>query len=157
MTFTSGDSATPMASLFNQAVDEGKAYTDDAVGSAALVVIPWTTFSPTASANFSTGACRYRMYGGIAEIRLTASYSGPTLTTTNSDGDIGDKSVFSGGGFPAGILPSDMQYVQAWKSLHGRIAALIQPSGSVLITDMTPGSSFASGNGVNIKAIYMVG
>lgn len=156
MTFTSGDPLTPLATLLNQAVDEGKVYTDDAVGAAALVVIPWTTFSPTTSANWTAGTCRYRMFGGIVEIRLTADYSGPTITA-DSGGDFYDVTVFSGVGFPAGMLPSDQQYARAWKSLHGVIGVLMQPTGMSQIVDMMPGSSFGSGDGVNIKAIYMVG
>ena len=154
MTFTSGDPLTPLAALLNQAVDEGKAYTDSKVQT--IETIGWTYFSPVADAGWSTLTCRWRSFGPIVELRLGARYSGATITA-DSGGDFADVGVFTSGGWPPEILPSDMQYARAWKTYHGVIGTLIQPTGAVSIVDMMPGTSFASGNGVNIKAIYMVG
>lgn len=155
MTFTSGDSATPMATLLNQAVTEGKAYTDT-----QLAVIDWTVFTPTVAAGWTAGSCRYRQFGPIREIRLEATYSGATLTA-NSVGDIPNTDLFTGAGFPAGILPSQNLYLHGtrYRGSGGDLSygIYLSASGRTVITDTHPTSTLASGDIVFLTATYMVG
>lgn len=151
MTFTIGDPITPLATLLNQAVDEGVAYTD-----AQLAVVDWTIFTPTASTDWTAGTCRYRQFGPIVETRLFATYTGATLTAA-SDGNITNKQMFTGVGFPAGTLPSDNQVFRGYKSSSGPVGGRFYTNGMVYAEHMYPTDTLASGVDVSVQAIYMVG
>ena len=154
MTFTSGDSLTPLATLLNQAVTEGKAYTDT-----QLSVIHWTMFTPTAGGSSTAGVCRYRKFGPMVEIRLAITYQGSGLTA-GSDGNLTDTTLFTGAGFPAGILPSQTLYLHAhrYRTAAGLSCGVyMAASGLMVITDMYPTATLVGDDQVFITATWATG
>lgn len=153
MTFNAGAPIQPLEDLLNQAVDEGKAYTDS-----ELAVVPWTVFTPTVAANFTAGTCRYHKFGPIVEVRLAATYNGSTVTASSAGNISPNFDMFTGVGFPAGSLPSETLFVSAHK---GTVDSLVQmyfyPTGQVRIVAAFPNSTIASGDVLEFVAIYMVG
>lgn len=154
MAFSIGDALTPLYQKFNQAVDEAKAYVDS-----LLAVINWTVFTPTAAAGFTAGTCRYRKFGPIVEIRLEATYTGATVTAP-ADGNMANKAVWTGVGFPAGILPSQTLNVNTQKrgtSGDASPGARLTAAGAMELYDMHPTATLVNTEVVVTTAIYMVG
>lgn len=155
MTFTSGDSATPMATLLNQAVTEGKAYTD-----AQLAVVNWTVFTPAPAGVSTAGVCRYRKFGPLVEIRLALNYQ-ESSRTADSVGDLLNADLFTGAGFPADILPSQNLYIHGtrYRSAEGDLSCgvYLSATGRTVITDMYPTATLTAGDQIFITTVYMVG
>ena len=155
MTFSSGDSATPMAALLNQAVTEGKAYTD-----AQLAVINWTTFTPTAGGSSTAGVCRYRKFGPMVEIRLAITYQGSGITA-GADGYMGLTTVLTGVGFPAGILPSQTLFLSGRLQRTGvfiiALGCHLSATGELRVSDSHPSATMISDDLIFVTATYATG